>query len=172
VVAGAAPLEDADVPLLVGANAQAYHRIRRGGWPDLFELLAPMRAAVLNGPLTAFRGVMARAPAADAMVMADPAWQAAMTQGLREALRPGAEGWTDESLIVLGAWDLTPEHVTTDVTWWHGRHDANAPLSAVQRLITRLPHGHLRIWDSGGHLEAHHHEPDILHHIPAQPRPR
>lgn len=166
VVAGAAPLSEADVPLLVGANAQAYHRIRRGGWADLFELLAPMRAAVLDDPLTAFRTVMARAPAADAAVMADPAWQAVITAGLREALRPGAEGWTDESLILLGgAWDLTPEQVTTDVTWWHGRHDANSPLPAVQRLVTRLPHAQLRLWDTGGHLEAHHHEPDILRHL-------
>lgn len=165
VVVGAACLEESDVDLLIGVNAEAFRRARRGGWPDVFELLSPMRAEVLRDPMAAFAGVMRDAPPGDRAVMTDPAWQRAMADGFREALRPGAEGWTDETLLLSGAWDLTPERITTEVTWWHGRHDANAPLSAVERLVARLPSAQLRVWDAGGHLTAYHREPEIVHHL-------
>jgi pimeloyl-ACP methyl ester carboxylesterase len=162
VVVGAAPLDEADLDLLIGANKEAYSRVRRGGWPDLFEFLQQMRAQVLQDPLGGFTSVMKEAPAADHAVMDDPEWQAVMAEGFREALRRGAEGWTDESQLLFSTWDLTPEHITAEVTWWHGRHDANAPLPAAERLIGRLPHAELRLWDTGGHLEPYHREPQIL----------
>ena len=162
VVVGAAPLQEEEVDLLIGANAEVYRWIRRGGWPDVFDFLHQTRTEVLKDPLAAFRAVMQNAPAVDHAVMADPEWQAVMTEGLREALRPGAEGWTDESQLLFSAWDLTPEHIRAEVTWWHGRHDANAPLPAAERLARRLPNAELRIWDTGGHLEVYRREPDIL----------
>ncbi|MFC8501330.1 alpha/beta fold hydrolase [Pedococcus sp. NPDC057267] len=162
VVVGAAPLEEAEVDLLIGANAEVRRRVRRGGWPDVFEFLQGMRSEVLKDPLAAFRAVMQDAPAADHAVMADPEWQAVMSEGFREALRPGAEGWTDESQLLFGAWDLTPEDIQVDVTWWHGRHDANAPLAAAQRLARRLRSCELRVWEAAGHLEVYHREPEVL----------
>ena len=162
VVVGAAPVEEADVDLLIGANAEVYRRVRRGGWPDLFEFLQEMRTEVLKDPLAAFRAVMKDAPAVDQAVMGEPEWQLVTAEGFREALRPGAEGWTDESQLLVSAWDLAPERVKAAVTWWHGRHDANVPLPAAQRLVRQLPNAELRLWDTGGHLEVYHREPDIL----------
>jgi pimeloyl-ACP methyl ester carboxylesterase len=162
VVVGAAPLTDADLPHLVGLNAEAYRRIRTGGWSSLHALLAEQRLALLAHPLAGFRAAMQGAPDSDWAVMADPAWHDTFAQGVREALRPGAEGWADESLALLTEWDFAPEEVSTPIVWWHARHDANVPLQAVERVTARLPSVDLRVWDGRGHLESYHREQDVL----------
>jgi pimeloyl-ACP methyl ester carboxylesterase len=162
VVVGAAPIEERDAPLLVGVNAEAYRRMSTGGWKSLYDLLAEQRAALLEDPLAGFRAAMSGAPESDRAVMAEPAWQETMTASIREALRPGAEGWTDESMAVFRDWDLALETVQTKVVWWHGQHDANAPLQAVERVTRRLPDVDLRLWEDAGHLEPYHREREIL----------
>ncbi len=162
VVVGVAPLEDDDVPLLIGLNAEGYLRISSGGWQALYELLDQQRSALLEDPLAGFRTWMERAPAADRAVMSEPAWQETMTVSIREALRPGAQGWTDDSLAVFSPWDFAPETVDVHVVWWHGRHDFNCPLQAVERVVARMPDVDLRVWEEAGHLEPYHRERDIL----------
>jgi pimeloyl-ACP methyl ester carboxylesterase len=150
------------VPLLVGANAEAYRRVQEAGWEGLHDLLVTLRAGLLADPLGGFRDAMAGAPDADRAVMEDPAWQEAFVDGVTEALRPGAEGWADEAAAMLGGWDVEPSAVRLPVVWWHGRHDANAPLPAVERYVAQLPSCELRVWESAGHLETYHREPEIL----------
>jgi pimeloyl-ACP methyl ester carboxylesterase len=48
------------------------------------------------------------------------------------------------------------------VTWWHGEHDRNAPLTAVRRIIAQLPNARLVVWPDAGHLTAYRLEGDIL----------
>ena len=105
---------------------------------------------------------MSEAPESDEAVMAEPAWQETMKASILEAPRPGAQGWTDDSMAVLGACDFALENVRTSVVWWHGRHDANAPLQAVERVTHRLPEVDLRVWADAGHLEPYHREEEIL----------
>lgn len=162
VVVGAAPLADADLPHLVGLNAEAYRRIRGGGWGSLHALLAEQRLALLADPLAGLRRAMQGAPDSDWAVMADPVWQGAFAHGVREALRAGAEGWTDESIALLTEWDFAPEEVSTPVVWWHAWHNANVPPRAVERVTGRLPSVDLRVWDGCGHLESFHREQDVL----------
>ena len=38
------------------------------------------------------------------------------------------------------------------MTWWHGEHDANAPIAAVRRLLQRMNGVDLRVWEEAGHL--------------------
>jgi pimeloyl-ACP methyl ester carboxylesterase len=160
VVIGIAPLTEEDVAGLVPLNAEL-HRRARAGWEAVHELLAGQREVLVADPLAAFRGIMAKAPPGDREVLEDPAWQAVLLESIPEALRQGAEGWTDEILRILGDWHLAPEAVSTPVVWWHGRHDANAPISAVERFTARMPSVDLRVWD-GGHLDAVRHEEEIL----------
>ena len=162
VVIGAAPLEEEDIALLTALNAEGFRRSRSGGWQALYELLNEQRSALLEDPLAGFRAVMEGAPAADRAVMAEPAWQETMVASLREALRPGAQGWTDDAMVLFGAWDFPPESVNLHVTWWHGRHDANSPLPAVERVVARMPDVDLRVWEHAGHLEPYHRERDIV----------
>lgn len=168
VVVGAAPLSDEDASSLVGLNREAYWRMRSGGWESLYELLTETRKALLDDPLAGFVAANQGAPESDQKVMRDPAWQTAMAEGLREGLRPGAEGWTDEAMAILADWDFAPAAVTMDVVWWHGRHDANAPLQAVERLLAQIPTVDLRLWSGGGHLETFHREEEILRELIAR----
>jgi hypothetical protein len=62
---------------------------------------------------------------------------------------------------LFGEWDIRPRDIGTHVVWWHGRHDANTPLSAVERFTARMSSVDLRVWD-GGHLEAHRREEEVL----------
>jgi pimeloyl-ACP methyl ester carboxylesterase len=134
-------------------------RLDRSPHPERWERHR-VRVLVAD-PLAAFRGIMAKAPPGDRELLEDPAWQAVVRESVPEALRQGAEGWTDEMLRIFGDWHLAPEEVITPVVWWHGRRDANAPIAAVERFTARMPSVELRIWD-GGHLDAHRHEEEIL----------
>ncbi len=160
VVVGAAPLTDDDIPLLIDLNAEADRRFREGGWDALFPFLAEVREKILVDPLAGFREALRDAPPEDQAVMNDPTWQETLKESLAEALRPGAEGWTDEG-AAMHHWDIAPEDVGVPVVWYHSRHDANVPLQAAQRIAARLPSVDFRIWE-GGHLETFHREEEIL----------
>jgi hypothetical protein len=41
-------------------------------------------------------------------------------------------------MAVFGSWDFDPSAVSSSLTWWHGEHDANAPIAAVQRLAATM----------------------------------
>ena len=112
---------------------------------------------------------METAPEADRAIIADPRWQAAYSVNVREALRPGVEGWLDEALAVTGRWDeIDPEQIVTSVTWWHANEDRNCPISAARRLVDRLPNASFRAWANAGHLESYVREPDILDELLAR----
>ena len=151
VVAGVAPLDDHEVEHVVAGNATSF-RLAEQGWDALHAFTIRQRDAMLADPVAGFRATMANAPADDARVMSDPAWQEPHAVGIREALRPGAEGWTDEVLAVLSPWDFDLSAVRRHVVWWAGADDANCPLSAVRRLVAQLPSADLRVWQQVGHL--------------------
>ncbi|WP_212818685.1 alpha/beta fold hydrolase [Polymorphospora rubra] len=160
VIAGGAPLTDADIPLLIGYNAEAHRRFDDGGQEALYQLLRDYREKALADPLADIRTSMHDAPPEDQAVLSDPTFQQILRQDRTEALRQGAEGWCDECLAASD-WDIAPEAVTVHVVWYHSRHDANEPLQAVQRLADRLPSVELRLWE-GGHLEAFHRQEELI----------
>jgi pimeloyl-ACP methyl ester carboxylesterase len=167
VAAGAAPLTDADVPLLVGANAEGYRRTREGGWDALYPMLCEARETVLADPLAGLRAVLNDAPAEDHAVMSDPDFQQTLERNQTESMRPGAEGWCDEC-FAMDDWDIAPEDVRVHVVWYHSRHDANEPLQAAQRVVDRLPSVELRVWEAGGHLETFHREEEMMRDLLAR----
>ena len=82
----------------------------------------------------------------------------------REPLAQGVDGWADESIAIMRSWDdVELQKVQTSVTWWHAAGDANAPLSAAERLVTQLPNARLvRFGDDEGHMAGYHREAEIL----------
>jgi pimeloyl-ACP methyl ester carboxylesterase len=161
VVVGAAPIVEAELDGLIGLNRDAWYAAHEG-WDALHALLVPVREALLADPLAAFRATMDEAPPSDKEVMNDPAWQRVFVESLSEALRPGPEGWADESLAIVLPWDFDPATLGCSLTWWHGEHDANAPIAAVRRLLRDVEGVELRVWDSVGHLEPYHRHEENL----------
>ncbi len=162
VVVGGTPLVDEEVSQLVGINARGY-ALAEHGWQPLYEFLAEVRERLLSAE--GMQGVLNDAPAPDRVIMADPAWQEMSRENTAEALRQGAEGWTDESLAMHRKWDFDPAEVKTSVTWWHGDDDKNAPLSAARRVVDQIPNVKLRTWHGEGHFVSITHEKEILQEL-------
>ena len=163
IMAGAAPVTDAEAETTIPINIRGRQLARAHDVEGLHALLEPIRSAMVDDPLAGFRALMAEAPPADQIVMADPQWQEAFARATREALSGGVDGWVDETLAVCGDWpDVDPARVSPSVTWWHTASDRNAPLGAAQRLVAALPNATLHVWPEGGHLAAYHREPEVL----------
>ena len=170
IVVGAAPITEDEAAHLIGVNAKAYHFVQTGDLEGLHRLLEEVREAILADPIGGFRSIMDKAPDADREVMADPLWQEGFCIGMREALRPGVDGWFDEALVIQGDWvDVDVGAVNASVTWWHSPGDANAPLTAARRLLDRLTASRLILFgDHEGHLAPYHREGDILDELLAR----
>jgi len=162
VVVGASPLVAKEAEQQVGVNKEGYAAAEKG-WQPLFDLLAQVRERLFSEEGMA--GVLNDAPEADRKIMADPVWQALSRANLTEALKQGAEGWTDESLAFHRDYDFEPEAIKAHVTWWHGDDDKNAPLSAARRMAARVPHCELRVWHGEGHFASLTHEKEIVEEL-------
>jgi pimeloyl-ACP methyl ester carboxylesterase len=163
VFAGAAPWTEQDLAHMGKFNAESWTRYQQGGRPALLEFLTSARDAILADPEAGFDAAMATAPDSDRAVLADPNFRTMMADAMREALRPGAEGWADEAIAAwLEPWDIDTQTLDMPIVWWHAAHDTNVPLTAAQRFTATLPRVDLRIWPSGGHLEWYHHQTEIL----------
>lgn len=94
-------------------------------------------------------------------------------RGLLEALRPGLDGWVDESMLLDADWpELDVSTVRSSVTWWHGDTDRNVPLSAVRRLLAQIANARLIVWPDAGHLTPFRHEGGILDELLARSEPQ
>ena len=162
VIAGASPLEPGEVSRLGWANAAGYAAAERG-WEALHELEVEVRGRILGEEGMA--GIGSDLPAEDRAIMQDPAWQSMGRAQTAEALRQGAEGWTDESMALHHDWDFDLEAVEATVTWWHGDDDVNAPLAAARRAAARLRRADLRVWHHEGHFASVTHEAEIVREL-------
>ena len=163
IVDGIAPLTEAEVRQQVDFNVTGDGLARAGDVDALRIMLGEARASILADPIAGYRAIMASAPAEDQAIMADPTWQGAVAVAWREALAPGVDGWVDEALAINGDWpDVDVDAVRGSVTWWHSDADRNCPFSAAQRLVARLHHARLIVWEGTGHLTGYLREPQIL----------
>lgn len=162
VIVGGTPLEPEEIEKQVGVNAEGYQRAEQG-WQSLYEFLVEVRKRLLSAE--GMQGVLDDAPPADRAIMADPAWQKMSRENAAEAMRQGAEGWTDESFAMHGDWDFDPADVQTSVAWWHGDDDKNAPLSAARRVVAKIRTVDLHTWHDEGHFVSLTHEKEIVEEL-------
>jgi len=154
VVAGVPALTDDDVALVPKANATSY-QLAKTGWAALHRFTEQEREVMLADPVACLRASMVNAPPDDQRIMSERSWQESHIAGVREALRQGGEGWTDETIAILSPWGFDPEQVRSHVSWWAGEADINCPLSAVRRYVARLPSADLHVWEGAGHLRQY-----------------
>jgi pimeloyl-ACP methyl ester carboxylesterase len=162
VVVGAAPLVPEEAAGLVGVNAAGYVAAERG-WDDLYELLVQVRGRLLGEE--GMQGVLSDAPKADRAIMKNPVWQRLSRTNTGEALKQGAEGWTDEGMALHQDWDFDLGTIDAGVTWWHGDDDMNAPISAARRAVALLRHADLRVWHDAGHFASLTNEREIVQEL-------
>jgi len=163
IMAGAAPVNDEQIGQMIDLNQRSLRLSRAKDVVGMHELLGPFGVHLHADPLASMRGLMAEAPAEDQAIMNDPAWQASLTRSIREALRPGIDGWIDECFALSNDWpEIDLGSVTASVTWWHSEHDRNAPFESAQAVVDQLPNGRLVVWPAGGHFAAYRFEGKAL----------
>ena len=170
ILVGAAPNTDEEADRMVGVNAEAYRLVKESDLDGFRKLLDGLRDSILEDPLASIRQTMDKAPDADREVMTDPKWQAAFEVSSREAMAQGVDGWLDEGVAIMRSWDdVVPADVKTSVTWWHAASDANALLSAAERLVAQLPNARMvRFGDHEGHFAPYTRETEILDELLAR----
>jgi pimeloyl-ACP methyl ester carboxylesterase len=170
IVSGGAPTTREEEEQEMSLNREASELHRSGDMDAIRARMREIHEAFVADPLASIVDVSDNVPAADRAVMADPTWQRVFEASVLEALRPGPDGWLDESLALLGDWpDVDVAGVRASLTWWHAPADANATLSAARRLLARVPHAQLRLFgEQEGHMAAFHREGEILDELLAR----
>jgi pimeloyl-ACP methyl ester carboxylesterase len=170
IIAGGAPSTVEESEQEISLNREAAELVRAGDLATLWKRLEEVYEAFIADPVAALGDVSDGIPDSDRAVLSSSAWQQVFTATTREALRPGPDGWGDETVALLGDWsDVDLAAVRTSLTWWHSAADADATLSAAQRLLARLPQAQLRLFgDDEGHLAGFHKEGEILDELLAR----
>ncbi len=151
-VASAAPLLPGEVEDLIGLNRKALRILANDGRAGMVDFLGSLRDQFLADPVGALQVQLADAPAADIQWNQREDVQTVRREAILEALRPGVQGWVDDSVSIFGDdWDLDLRRVTCPVRFWHSDDDKNGPLVAIRRLVDSVPGATLTVWNGEGH---------------------
>lgn len=85
---------------------------------------------------------------------------------LVEAFRQGAGGPAEEYRLCGLPWEFALEEVRVPVHLWQGKEDQMTPVHHAEDMAFRLPHAHLHVLPSTGHLSLARHFGDVLDALP------
>lgn len=91
---------------------------------------------------------------ADQRALDTKGWGQLFVASVRESLRQGQAGWARDNVVRIARWDFDVTGIRCPATFWLGEQDTPAALEGGEWLVTRLPHGLLRVLPDHGHLVA------------------
>ena len=151
-VASAAPLIPAEVDDLIGVNREAQRILAERGRPGMVEFLEGLRGRFLADVIGTLDVQLADAPTADVEWNQREDVRTVRREAILEALRPGVQGWVDDSVSIFGDdWGIELGRATCRVRFWHSDDDRNGPLAAIHRLVDAIPGASLTVWSGEGH---------------------
>ncbi len=172
-VCSAAPLHPEEEAGLIGINRQGLRVLTGEGRTGIAAFLGGLRERLLADPIAEFNAETADAPAADLDWNGRADVQAVRHEALVEALGPGVDGWADDVVSMFGqGWGVDLSAVTCPARFWHSDDDKNAPLSAIQRVVSQVPGASLRTWHGEGHSAPSRHMEEVLRDLMGRPGPR
>lgn len=86
-------------------------------------------------------------------------------QSLREGLRQGGAGVTDDFRLAANDWGFQVEDIRTKVFLWHGGADTMITPTTTRYLAGRIPNNEVRIIPDGGNLLIYGHWREILQQL-------
>ena len=92
-------------------------------------LLSPVDTAVLTGELVEF-----------------------VVASIRAGLAPGADGWWDDGLALVGSWGFDLDSIAVPVLLRHGRQDRFVPFAHGEWFARHIPAVEALLTDDDGHL--------------------
>jgi hypothetical protein len=132
----------------------------------MVEFLATLREHFLADPIGTLDNQLADAPKADIEWSQREDVRAVLREATIEALRPGVDGWVDDSVSIFGDdWGVDLGCTTCPVRFWHSDDDKNGPLSSIERLVAEIPGASLRVWSGEGHTAPVRRMGDIMHDL-------
>jgi pimeloyl-ACP methyl ester carboxylesterase len=162
-VASAAPLAKDELDGMIDLNRESYRIMTEEGRTAMVGFLGELRAQILADPIAATRSNMADAPPEDIEWHAREDVQRVQLEAIVEALRPGVEGWVDDAMSLFAMdWDIDLGAITCPTRFWHSANDRNGPLSAIERLVERVPGANLHVWRTGGHTAPSRNMADVV----------
>jgi pimeloyl-ACP methyl ester carboxylesterase len=165
-VASAAPLIPAEIDGLLGINHKGHQVLADRGREGMVEFLATLREHFLADPVGTLDNQLADAPKADIEWSQREDVRTVLREAVIEALRPGVDGWVDDSVSIFADdWGVDLVRVTCPVRFWHSDDDKNGPLSSIERLVAAIPGASLRVWSGEGHSAPARHMDDVLHDL-------
>ncbi|MFQ5852166.1 MAG: alpha/beta fold hydrolase [Candidatus Binatia bacterium] len=105
--------------------------------------------------------MLASAPPADRMVLADPGYRELFAESMAEALRQGGRGAAWELSLLARPWDFRLEEVRAPVRIWQGLADNIVPPAIARHLAAVLPHSEPHYLPDEGHISL------IVRHVDA-----
>ncbi len=148
----AAPTNDQEENSQVEINRESSRVMKEQGRPGMIRRLSTLREQILADPLGGLLAQLPDAPQADQEWFSRPAVQQMMAEAMTDALQPGVDGWVDDSMsLIHDPWGFHPGAIRCPTHFWHSDDDANAPLSAVQRVVSAVPGAWLTTWHGQGH---------------------
>jgi len=130
-------------------NLEEFAAARAG--PEALEayLLPQIReTATAEGVIEALRSLLTDV---DAAVLTGELGEY-LAGNMRDAVRPGVEGWRDDDLAFDRPWGFSVEDIGVPVLLWHGEHDLFVPISHGRWLAERIPGVDARLSAADGHL--------------------
>lgn len=122
------------------------------GYDALFSHLAPVALQLTAATPEQMRDtVMSLLSPVDQEMLTDELL-AYEHRNMQDALAPGAEGWTDESLSAYAPWRFDLDRIVVPVQIWHGGQDRFVPVSHGRWLADHIPSAEAMILDEEGHI--------------------
>jgi pimeloyl-ACP methyl ester carboxylesterase len=129
------------------------------GFAAGFEPLIGLVAPGGPGPAAAFAALLSPR---DGELIQDPRLASALTETMREALRPGTSGGGWDNVSWLGPWDVDLRAIRCPVLLWYGTDDRFAPQAHGRWLAGNLPDARLVMREGEGHFGIMEHLGEML----------
>ncbi|KAG9767349.1 hypothetical protein KCU88_g7468, partial [Aureobasidium melanogenum] len=113
-----------------------------------------------------FAKSMSTKPAPDLRCLQDLEATEKIVEALRESFVQGSTGVAEDIKIISGPWGFELSDIDTQglkICIWHGRMDANVPVSLAEKAAAKIQGAELRILEGEAHLSASfNHHGDLL----------
>ena len=77
-----------------------------------------------------------------------------LAASVREAVRPGVEGWLEDDIAFTRSWGFGLEEISVPTMIWQGSADLMVPFSHGQWLASQLPGASAHLEEGEGHLSV------------------
>jgi len=103
------------------------------------------------------------APSPDSAVLQTPERREHAKDQVREALRAGVDGYTQDELIIsVRPWGFGLDEIGVPVHLWHGELDTLVPVQSARYVARAIPNCSPRFFPNEGHLLTFRHSEEIL----------